>query len=56
MKRKRALLALTYGMISFVDDAGGEILAQLETSGMLENTVVILTSDHGDLGGDHGVM
>lgn len=52
----RALLALTYGMISFVDDAVGEILTQLETSGMLENTVVILTSDHGDLGGDHGVM
>ena len=52
----RALLALTYGMISFIDDAIGEILSQLETSGMLENTVVVLTSDHGDLGGDHGVM
>ena len=31
----RALLALTYGMISFIDDAIGEILSQLETSGML---------------------
>ena len=50
------MLALTYGMISFIDDAIGEILAQLETLGLLENTVVVFMSDHGDLGGDHGVM
>ena len=52
----QALLALTYGMISFIDDAVGEILSQLEVSGLLENTVVVFMSDHGDLGGDHGVM
>ena len=55
-KEARALLALTYGMISFIDDAIGEILAQLETQGLLESTVVVFMSDHGDLGGDHGVM
>jgi arylsulfatase A-like enzyme len=55
-KEARALLALTYGMISFIDDAIGEILAQLETQGLLESTIVVFMSDHGDLGGDHGVM
>ncbi|MEE2761254.1 MAG: sulfatase-like hydrolase/transferase, partial [Pseudomonadota bacterium] len=32
------------------------ILAQLDTLGLLEKTVVVFMSDHGDLGGDHGVM
>lgn len=52
----RTLLALTYGMISFIDDAVGEILAQLDARGLAENTVVVFMSDHGDLGADHGVM
>ena len=52
----RALLALTYGMISFIDDAVGQIMAQLEANGQLDNTVIVFMADHGDLGGDHGVM
>ena len=52
----RALLALTYGMISFIDDAIGKLLSQLKEDGLLENTVIVFMSDHGDLGGDHGVM
>ena len=55
-KEARILLALTYGMITFIDDAIGEILAELETKGLRDNTVVVFLSDHGDLGGDHGVM
>ena len=52
----RVLLALTYGMITFIDDAIGDILAKLEASGLSDKTVVVFLSDHGDLGGDHGVM
>jgi len=48
--------ALTYGMISFVDDAIGRILKKLKQLGLEENTVVIFTSDHGDLMGEHGLM
>lgn len=39
-----------------IDDAIGRVLAQLEASGLAENTVVIFTSDHGDYMGDHGLM
>ncbi len=52
----RESIAITYGMISFVDDAVGRILGKLTELGLDENTVVIFTSDHGDLMGDHGLM
>ena len=52
----RQYVALTYGMISQVDDCVGRVLAKLDELGMAENTVVIFTSDHGDLMSDHGLM
>jgi len=52
----RAIIALTYGMITMVDDAIGRVLRQLDDLGLAENTVVIFTSDHGDYMGDHGLM
>lgn len=52
----RALIALTYGSISMIDDAIGRVLARLQALGLAENTVVIFTSDHGDYMGDHGLM
>lgn len=52
----RAIIALTYGMITMIDDAIGRVLAQLETLGLADNTIVIFTSDHGDYMGDHGLM
>ncbi|MDA0241159.1 MAG: sulfatase-like hydrolase/transferase, partial [Proteobacteria bacterium] len=52
----RESIALTYGMISMVDSAVGRILAKLKELGMDKNTVVMFTSDHGDLMSDHGLM
>jgi arylsulfatase A-like enzyme len=52
----RPLIALTYGMITMIDDAVARILAALERSGRANDTVVIFTSDHGDLMGDHQLM
>ncbi|WP_171179127.1 sulfatase [Ruegeria sp. HKCCD8929] len=52
----RAIIALTYGMISMIDDAIGRVLKRLETLGLADNTVVIFTTDHGDYMGDHGLM
>ncbi|MCR9137718.1 MAG: sulfatase-like hydrolase/transferase [Alphaproteobacteria bacterium] len=52
----RALTALTYGSITMIDDAIGRVLAQLEASGLADNTVVVFTTDHGDYMGDHGLM
>ena len=42
-----------YGAISFVDEQIGRILGALEKRGQLENTLIIYTSDHGDMTGDH---
>lgn len=52
----RAIIALTYGSISMVDDAIGRVLRRLETLGLEKDTIVIFTSDHGDYMGDHGIM
>lgn len=52
----RRLLANYYGLVSMVDDAVGEILDALDASGMAENTIVVFTSDHGEMMCDHGMV
>lgn len=52
----RDIMALTFGMITMIDDAIGRVLKQLETLGLADNTIVVFTSDHGDYMGDHGLM
>jgi len=43
-------------MIEFVDEGIGKVMAALAKSGQLDNTIVIFSSDHGDMFGDHGLM
>ena len=45
---------LYYYLHELVDRAIGRILAALERSGMADDTLVVFTSDHGDLLGAHG--
>jgi arylsulfatase A-like enzyme len=47
---------LYYWLHKQVDAAIGAVLAALDTSGLAENTIVVFTSDHGDLLGAHGGM
>jgi arylsulfatase A-like enzyme len=42
-----------YAAISFVDEQIGRVLEALEQRRELENTLIIYTSDHGDMMGDH---
>jgi len=42
-----------YGMVRCIDDNVGKILASLRSNGILDRTVVVFTSDHGDLRGEH---
>lgn len=48
-----AIRAAYYACISFIDYNVGRILAELEAQGELENTLIIYTSDHGELLGDY---
>lgn len=41
------------GLIKQCDDQLGVLLDHLEATGRMENTVIVLTSDHGDYLGDH---
>ena len=42
-----------YGSISFLDEQIGRILDVLRRRGWWEDTLILLTSDHGDMQGDH---
>lgn len=44
-----------YGLVKEVDDWVGVILDKLEELGLAENTLVIFTSDHGEMLGSHGM-
>ncbi|MDT7040988.1 sulfatase [Candidatus Nitronereus thalassa] len=43
------------GAIAFLDFQIGELLDQLRSDGILENTIVIITSDHGEEFSEHGI-
>ncbi|WP_045392873.1 sulfatase-like hydrolase/transferase [Falsirhodobacter sp. alg1] len=52
----REIRAIYYAMITFIDDEVGRILAALDASGQADNTLVIFTSDHGEMLGDHSQL
>ena len=55
-RETREAIALNYGLISFIDDCVGRVVARLDALGLAENTVVIFTADHGDFMGDHQLL
>jgi arylsulfatase A-like enzyme len=50
------LSALYDGEISYVDHRVGQLYELLQAEGLLRNTVLIITSDHGENLGDHQLM
>ncbi|WP_436716337.1 sulfatase [Roseiconus lacunae] len=42
-----------FGMVQCIDDNIGRLLDRLEQSGQLDNTLIVMTSDHGDLCYEH---
>lgn len=52
----RHALAAQYGMISLIDDCVGDIVKTLAELHLYEDTVIIFTSDHGDMFGDHHII
>lgn len=45
-----------YAQISFIDQQIGKVLAYLAKSRLLENTLIVFTSDHGEMLGDHNMF
>ncbi len=52
---RRTMRAQYYGMISEVDAQLGRVFAGIEARGEWNDTVIIVTADHGDQLGDHGL-
>jgi len=44
-----------YGMVSYFDSKVGELVHELNRLGLAGNTIVIVTSDHGEMLGEHGM-
>ena len=45
-----------YACVSFVDYQVGRIISALKEKGMYEDTLIVFTSDHGDMMGDFGAV
>ena len=52
MMRARAAY---FAGVSYLDEVIGDLLLRLEHDGLLENTIIVYTTDHGEMAGEHGV-
>ena len=44
-----------YGLITYLDEKIGRLLAALEETGQRDNTLIVHFSDHGEMNGEHGM-
>ncbi|MFC1713974.1 sulfatase-like hydrolase/transferase [Candidatus Poribacteria bacterium] len=54
-QRLREFLALYCGEVKLIDDSVGRIVACLEQQGVLNDTIIVFTTDHGEYAGEHGL-
>ena len=52
----RQIIARYFGHVALIDDLIGQLLADLDESGLSDNTLVIVSTDHGDNAGSRGMM
>ena len=52
----RDYIAAYYALVEEIDYWVGEIFKELEKQDMIDNTIIIYTSDHGDFTGNHGMI
>jgi arylsulfatase A-like enzyme len=50
---RRAVIPAYMGLIAQIDDELGRLFAYLENNALLDSTMIVFTSDHGDYLGDH---
>ena len=56
VERTKRVRAQYLGRVSLIDHYVGQLCASLEAKGMLENTLIVFSADHGDLIGDYGIF
>ena len=52
----RRVLARYYAIITHIDEQVGKIYAELEAQGILDDTIILFTADHGNFAGEHGLF
>lgn len=50
---RREVIPVYMGLIRQIDDQLGKLFAFMEERGLMENTMIVFTADHGDYLGDH---
>ncbi|MAF10019.1 sulfatase [Candidatus Poribacteria bacterium] len=55
-ERARRTLQQYFAAVTGVDEQFGRLLGALDDAGLSENTIVVFTSDHGDMLGSHGLI
>ena len=52
----RALRAQYFANVTLVDRQIGRMMTALDEAGLADDTIIVVTSDHGDMLGDHGLL
>jgi arylsulfatase A-like enzyme len=52
----RKLRAQYFANITLVDRQVGKVFQALQETGLWDDTVIVFTSEHGEMGGDHGML
>ncbi len=52
----RRTTAVYWGYVTMLDELIGRLLGRLDSLGLADNTIVIMTSDHGEQLGSHGIF
>jgi choline-sulfatase len=56
IRNAKELRASYAGKVSLIDDQVGQILNEIETRGESDRTVILFTSDHGEMNGDYDLI
>ncbi len=55
-RERRQMRATYHGAQKEVDDRLAQLFGHLEATGLSDSTLVVVTSDHGEMGGDHWLL
>jgi arylsulfatase len=52
----RKSIASYYGLVTHVDDRVGQVINKLKQLGLYDDSIIVFTSDHGSMMGEHGFI